>query len=91
MLVRTKRLQDAMTDDIPFAEKHPRHHTHLQRLAQSPHQTATVTLQGQLSEFQSSEDSIPGGHPTTTAIQNDLAEVLLGLFIPWERLPNLVR
>jgi hypothetical protein len=50
-----------------------------------------VTLQGQLSEFQSSEDSVLGGHPTTTAIQNDLAEVLLGLFIPWERLPNLVR
>jgi hypothetical protein len=82
MLVRTKRLQDATTDDIPFTEKHPRHRTHLQQLAQSPHQTATVTLQGQLSEFQSSEDSVPGGHPTTTAIQNNLAEVLLGLFIP---------
>jgi hypothetical protein len=50
-----------------------------------------MTLQGQLSEFQSSEDSVPGGHPTTTTIQNNLAEVLLGLFIPWERLPNLVR
>jgi hypothetical protein len=82
MLVRTKRLQDATTDDIPFAEKHPRHRTHLQQLAQSPHQTATVTLQGQLSEFQSSEDTILGGHPTTTVIQNDLTEVLLGLFIP---------
>jgi hypothetical protein len=91
MLVRTKRLQDATTDDIPFAENHPRHSTHLQRLAHSPHQTATVTLQGQLSEFQSSEDSVLGGHPTTTAIQNDLAEILLGLFIPWERLPALVR
>lgn len=82
MIVRTKRLQDTTTDDIPFNETHPRHRTHVQRLARSPSQTATVTLQGELTEFQSAEDSVPGGHPTTTAIQNDLAEILLGLFIP---------
>jgi hypothetical protein len=50
---------------------------------------ATVTLQGEITEFQSSEDAVPGGHPLTTAIQNDLAEVLLGLFIPWQKLPSL--
>jgi hypothetical protein len=91
MLVRTKRLQDATTDDIPFTEAHPRHRTHIQRLARAPSQTATVTLQGELTEFQSVEDSIPGGHPTTTAIQNDLAEILLGLFVPWENLPSAIR
>jgi hypothetical protein len=89
MIVRTKRLQDATTEDIPFHETHPRHRTHLQRLARSASQTATVTLQGELTEFQSSEDSMPGGHPTTTAIQNDLAEILLGLFIPWQNLQSL--
>jgi hypothetical protein len=37
------------------------------------------------------EDSVPGGHPTTTAIQNDLAEILLGLFVLWENLSLAVR
>lgn len=82
MIVRTKRLQDATTEDIPFDEPHPRHRTHVQRLARSVSQTATVTLQGELTEFQSSEDAVPGGHPLTTAIQSDLAEILLGLFVP---------
>jgi hypothetical protein len=89
MIVRTKRRQDATTEDVPFDEEHPRHRTHVQRLAQSPSQTATVTLQGELTEFQSSEDSVPGGNPTTTAIQNDLAEILLGLFIPWQDLSSI--
>ncbi|OJJ51893.1 hypothetical protein ASPSYDRAFT_37735 [Aspergillus sydowii CBS 593.65] len=86
----TVTLEDATLDDIPFEEKHPRHSTHMQRLARSPSQTLTVTLQGQLTEFQTVEDSIPGGHPTTTAIENDLAEILLGLFIPWEKLATFV-
>jgi hypothetical protein len=89
MLVRTKRLQEATTEDIPFYDTHPRYRTHVQRLARSVSQTATVTLQGELTEFQSAEDSMPGGHPTTTAIQNDLAEVLLAMFIPWQNLRSL--
>jgi hypothetical protein len=49
------------------------------------------TFNGQLSEFQAEEESVPRGHPNTTAIENDLAEVLLGLFVPWEQLPALFR
>lgn len=89
MVVHTKTLQNATTEDIPFDESHPRYRTHVQRVANSACQIATVTLQGELTEFQSSEDAIPGGHPLTTAIQSDLAEVLLGLFIPWQKLPLL--
>ncbi|CEO59598.1 hypothetical protein PMG11_04270 [Penicillium brasilianum] len=91
MIVRTKRLQDATTEDISFHEAHPRYRTHIQRLAQSPSQSATVTLQGELSGFQTAEDSVPGGHPITTAIQNDVAEILLGLFIPWQDIPSLAQ
>lgn len=91
MLVGTKRIQDSSTHDITFNDQHPKYHTHLQRLARSQAQTATVTLQGELTEFQAAEDSVPGGHPTTTAIQNDLAEILLGLFVPWENLASLVQ
>jgi len=49
----------------------------------------TVHFNGQLSEFQSEEESIQGGHPTTTAIQNNLAKILLGFFMPWDQLPSL--
>jgi hypothetical protein len=63
----------------------------VQRLALSPKQIVTVILQGQLTEFQTAEDLLPGGHPATNAILNDMAEIFLGLFIPWERLPDLVQ
>jgi hypothetical protein len=33
--------------------------------------------------------SIQGGHPETLAMQNDLAGILLALFVPWETLPSL--
>ena len=89
MLVRTKRSQDATTEDLPFDDMHPRHRTHVQRLAHCPSQIATVTLQGELTEFQSAEDSIPGGNPLIAAIRNDLAEIFLGLVIPWQNLPLL--
>src|SRR5436190_15678137 len=49
----------------------------------------TVHFNGQLSEFQTEEESIRGGHPKTTAIENDLAEVLLGFFVPWDQLQFL--
>ena len=49
----------------------------------------TVHFNGQLSEFQTEEESIRRGHPTTNAIKNDLAELLLGFFMPWDQLPSL--
>ena len=49
----------------------------------------TVHFNGQLSEFQTEEESIREGHPKTTAIENDLAEVLLGFFVPWDQLQFL--
>ncbi|KAF3389872.1 hypothetical protein DPV78_011423 [Talaromyces pinophilus] len=59
------------------------------RVARSACQIATVTLQGELTVFQTSEGAVLGGHPLTTASRSDLAEVLLGLFIPWQKLPSL--
>jgi transcriptional regulator of met regulon len=40
MLIRTRHSRDATTQDIEFDQRHPRHLTHMQRLAQSPSQTA---------------------------------------------------
>jgi hypothetical protein len=46
-------------------------------------------LIGSLSENQSLEDSVRGGHPKTESMQNDLALVLLALLVPWDQLPPL--
>jgi hypothetical protein len=91
MLVKTKNIRDAIADDMDFDSNHPRHATHVQRLARSQSQVATVTFTGQLTEFQTAEDAVPGGHPKTTAIINDISEILLGLFVPWDQLVNLFR
>lgn len=89
MLVRVHSRRDTTTADIDFHPNHPRHVTHVQRIAHTHSEISTVTLQGQLTQFQAAEDAIPGGHPTTVAIVNDVAEILLGLFVPWEALPRL--
>jgi hypothetical protein len=59
--------------DITFDTFHPRHETLIQHLAHKPSDLATVVFTGQLTEFQSDEDSIPGGHPKTDAVVNDLS------------------
>lgn len=91
MLVRTKNVRDAVLDDVDFDVGHPRHLSHVQRLARSKSQVATISFSGQLTEFQPAEDAISGGHPMTEAIINDLAEILLGLFTPCQDLAPLLR
>jgi hypothetical protein len=91
MLVKTKNTRDAIADDIDFDPNHPRYTTHVQRLARTLSQVATVNFNGQLTEFQAAEDAIPGGHPRTVAVKNDMAEILLGLFVPWHHLTDLFR
>ncbi|CAI7569062.1 unnamed protein product [Penicillium discolor] len=89
MLVRIKTIRDATTDDVDFDLSHPQSNTHVQRLAHTSSQVSTVTFNGQLTEFQTSEDAVPGGHPKTAANMNDLVKMLLGLFVPWGQLPAL--
>ena len=82
MLVKTKNTRDAIADDMDFDPDHPRYATHVQRVARTSSQVATVTFNGQLTEFQAAEDAVPGGHPKTTAVKNDISKILLGLFVP---------
>ncbi|KAJ5742359.1 uncharacterized protein N7511_011545 [Penicillium nucicola] len=89
MLVRITNVRDAIADDVDFDSSHPQSNTHVQRLARTSSQVATVTFNGQITEFQASEDAVPGGHCKTAANMNDLAEILLGLFVPWCQLPAL--
>ena len=78
MLVQTKNVRDMIAADLDFDLEHPKHGIQVQRLARKKSQVVTVTFSGQLSQFQIEEEAIPGGHPVTTAMQNDLAEVRRG-------------
>jgi hypothetical protein len=89
MLVQSRRKQDSIQADIEFDPAHPRSDRYIQHLATKKSQVLTVTFNGQLSQFQAEEDTVRGGHAATEAIKNDIAEVLLGLFVPWDRLPLL--
>jgi hypothetical protein len=91
MLVQTKNVRDAIAADLEFDPRHPKHGIQVQHLVRKKSQVATVTFSGQLSQFQAEEESVAGGHPVTTAMENDLAEMLLGLFVPWNQLPALSR
>jgi len=91
MLVQTQNVRDATSADLEFDPKHPKYGIYVQRLARKKSQVVTVTFNCQLSQFQAEEEAVPGGHPVTAAIQNDLTEVLLGLFVLWNRLPDLFR
>jgi hypothetical protein len=84
MLVQTRNKQSAPSDHFDFDPFHPKSNTCVQHVARSKSQIATVIFNGQLTQFQTAEDSIPGGHPKTDAIINDLAEIFLGLFVPWQ-------
>ncbi|KFZ23650.1 hypothetical protein V502_01866 [Pseudogymnoascus sp. VKM F-4520 (FW-2644)] len=86
MLVQAKPERDAVGTDIDYDAHHPKSGLYVQRLVTKRSQVATVTFNGQFSEFQAEEESVQGGHPRTTAMDNDLAEILLGLFVPWDQL-----
>jgi hypothetical protein len=91
MLVQTKNVHDTIAADLEFDLKHPKHGIYVQRLACNKSQVVTVTFNSQLSQFQTEEESIQRGHPVTAALQNNLAEVLLRLFVLWNHLPDLFR
>ncbi|KAH7120149.1 hypothetical protein B0J13DRAFT_166144 [Dactylonectria estremocensis] len=89
MLVDVKSRSDATTSDVEFDTIHPKSNTHVQRMARTESQVKTVSFNGQFSQYQIQEEGVRGGHPNTTAIKNDLAEVQLGFFLPWDQLPAL--
>jgi hypothetical protein len=75
--------------DIDFTVDHPEYGQKTQIIRTPNFPSRTVTLPGQLSEQQSVEDRILGGHPETLAMRDDVAAILLGLFVPWDILLDL--
>ena len=89
MLTSCRKKNSRTKASVKFAAQHPRSETHVQILATTPSQIYTVIFSGSLSTQQQHEDAIKAGHPTTPAIKNDIAEILLGFFVPWQRLVSL--
>jgi hypothetical protein len=89
-LVTIKRKSLATSEDIPFTPDHPNSERQIQNYSEKTSiNTYLVAFIGSLSENQPLEDRIRGGHPETVAMQNDLAEILLALLVPWQLLPPL--
>lgn len=89
MLVRPCRMQESVSNDCQYDSQHPKYSTQIQRLAKSRSQMRTVCYHGQLSQCQNEEEQVRRGHPTTLAIRNDLAEILLAFFVPWHQIVPL--
>lgn len=68
-LVTIKPRSLATSQGVDFAADHPHHNTHVQHYSEkAPVHRYMVALIGSLSENQSLEDGIRGGHPETVAI-----------------------
>ena len=72
--------------DIDFDPAHPDYSIKSQRLAVFISTVKLVVLTGSLSTNESAEDAVGKSHPPTDARENDLAQILLGLFVPWQTL-----
>jgi len=88
-LVRKRPARNRVSSDIDFAMDHPEHGENTQIICDPSSIPRAVALVGPLSKYQHIEDRVKGGQPNTRAIQNDVAAILLALFIPWEELPIL--
>jgi len=88
-IIRKRPAKNRTGSDIDFNANHPEYGEKTQVICGPGPVTRTVALVGQLSQYQHIEDRVQGGHPETLAMQNDLASILLALFVPWEDLSPL--
>ena len=89
-LVTIKPRTKATSRDIWFLPEHPDYGKKVQSYSgKQPANRYTVALLGPLSENQSLENKVRGGHPETECMRNELALILLGLLVPWNLLPTL--
>ena len=88
-LIRKRSPKNRTGADLDFDEHHPDHGKMTQVICDLESTPRTVAFVGPISQYQYLEDHIKGGHPKTLAMENDLAGILLALFVPWETLPLL--
>ena len=89
-LVNIKSMTLKITRDIQFLFKHFNYENQIQSYSEkSAVHTYTVTLNESLSENQSLENSVRGGHSETKSMQNNLTLILLTLLMSWNQLHSL--
>ncbi len=79
----------ANSSDIEFEPSHPKYQTHIQRHFTKLGSPAEVKLLGPLFDSDDLDDIILADDPGTAEGHNDIAVILLVLFIPWDRLQLL--
>ena len=72
--------------DFDFDIVHPDYNAKTQRLATSMSVVKLVAILRTLSTNKSAKKKSQQGHPATDARQNEFAQILLGLFVPWDQL-----
>ena len=80
-IIETKNRQ---AKDIDFDPAHLDYTKKSQRLATSISTVKLMALTGALSTNESAENAVSKGHSSTDARENNLAQILLGLFVLWE-------
>jgi PIF1-like helicase/Helitron helicase-like domain at N-terminus len=88
-IIKKEKSDPTTRKGLRFHKDHPEYGKMTQIICNPESDPRTVALLGPLSQYQQDEDRIRGGHPETLAMQNDLAGILLALFVPWEILPSL--
>ncbi len=79
----------AISSDIEFDPSHPKHQSQVQRHFTKPGSQAEVKLSGPLFDNDGHGDIISANDPETTEGYNNIAMILLALFMPWDRLQSL--
>lgn len=79
----------AIQGDIEFAPSHRHNLTHVQRHFTKPGSQAEVKLLGQLFNSDGLGETMSIEGPETAEGLNDIAVILLALFVPWDRLQPL--
>lgn len=87
--IKKRFKRESTSADIDFDSAHPEHGESTQTIWGDRIPERLVGLIGHISTEQEREDRIPGGHMETVAMRNDLAVILLALFVPWEDLPAI--
>ncbi len=77
------------SSNIEFEPIHPKYQTHVQRHFTKPGSSAEVKLLGPLFDSDGLDDIILADDPGTAEGYNDIAVILLALFVPWDRLQPL--
>ena len=61
----------------------------IQKYHIKPNSDFLIVLIGNLFQYQFKENTVSGGYLDTISQQNNLAKVLLALFIPWQHFPSI--